>query len=599
MSVYFAPIRRWFLAKDPQGGKAIADALEGILSTANTASTTASGSAGDITTLQGDVTTLQTDVASALTSAADAALLTPYHQINPEEVVTIIQNVGGVAGGTSGQIQYNNGGVFGGFTASGDVTIDTATGAATIANDAVTYAKIQNAAANTFIARAASTSGDLSAVALSASQLAGRGSTGDVAPIGLGVGLAMSGTTLSETGATIPTSRLVAPQGRLTPVTGQPVLASDQTAKTHVYYTPYIGPAVPIYDGASWGLQVISSDLDLALDTSNHLINNVYDVFVWNNSGTISIGAGPAWITSATITVTIASPAVVTWTGHGLIESASVIFTTSGALPTGITAGTVYYVGRSPTANTFNLSTSVANSATGTFVNTSGSQSGTHTGTNRNLIRGTGAGTTELQMLNGIWTNKNSITLTNGAGGGTSVSANMATYVGSFFCTANGQTGMSSLPAAAAGGSFPALALYNAYNRIRTRSTSRDSTSSWTKSGTTWGAADNNANNRVLFLDGLQQSPIKASWMVNGSAGPGGPITGMALDSTTAAPQVTTQINSTTLVPATVDDQWSPQLGFHFVQAMEASTSASAGTFFGAQTSPSRQLNALIVELEL
>lgn len=29
MSGYFAPIRRWFLAQDPSGGKAVADALEG------------------------------------------------------------------------------------------------------------------------------------------------------------------------------------------------------------------------------------------------------------------------------------------------------------------------------------------------------------------------------------------------------------------------------------------------------------------------------------------------------------------------------------------------------------------------------------------
>ncbi|MDE1971391.1 MAG: hypothetical protein KGI50_07500 [Patescibacteria group bacterium] len=39
---------------------------------------------------------------------------------------------GGTPGGSSGQIQYNNGGVFGGFTASGDGTINTSTGVVTI-----------------------------------------------------------------------------------------------------------------------------------------------------------------------------------------------------------------------------------------------------------------------------------------------------------------------------------------------------------------------------------------------------------------------------------------------------------------------------------
>jgi hypothetical protein len=40
---------------------------------------------------------------------------------------------GGSPGGTSGQIQYNNAGAFGGFTASGDATINTSTGAVTFA----------------------------------------------------------------------------------------------------------------------------------------------------------------------------------------------------------------------------------------------------------------------------------------------------------------------------------------------------------------------------------------------------------------------------------------------------------------------------------
>jgi Major tropism determinant N-terminal domain/Repeat of unknown function (DUF5907) len=69
-----------------------------------------------------------------------------------------------------------------------------------VADDAITYAKMQNATANTVIARAAATSGDLSEVALAASQLLGRGATGDVAAITLGTNLSMSGTTLNASG---------------------------------------------------------------------------------------------------------------------------------------------------------------------------------------------------------------------------------------------------------------------------------------------------------------------------------------------------------------------------------------------------------------
>lgn len=75
-----------------------------------------------------------------------------------------------------------------------------------------------------------------------------------------------------------------------------------------------------------------------------------------------------------TFTVTIASPAVFTKTGHGYAVNDPIVLSTTGALPTGLAAGTVYYVLTVPTADTFTVSTSVGGSA----VNTSGSQSGTH-----------------------------------------------------------------------------------------------------------------------------------------------------------------------------------------------------------------------------
>lgn len=58
---------------------------------------------------------------------------------------------GGTPGGTSGQIQYDNAGSFGGFTMSGDATLVASTGVITIAAGAVTLAKHANLAASSLI----------------------------------------------------------------------------------------------------------------------------------------------------------------------------------------------------------------------------------------------------------------------------------------------------------------------------------------------------------------------------------------------------------------------------------------------------------------
>jgi microcystin-dependent protein len=84
-----------------------------------------------------------------------------------------------------------------------------------------------------------------------------------------------------------------------------------------------------------------------------------------------------ALVTSkGTVTVTIASPAVFTRAAHGLQVGDAIFLETTGALPTGLTADTTYYViSAGLTADNFEVSTTRGGAA----VNTSGTQSGTHT----------------------------------------------------------------------------------------------------------------------------------------------------------------------------------------------------------------------------
>lgn len=74
-----------------------------------------------------------------------------------------------------------------------------------------------------------------------------------------------------------------------------------------------------------------------------------------------------------TCTISIAAPGVITKYAHGLSWKDQVVFSTTGALPTGISADTWYYV--IPVDNdTFQITAT----STGSAITTTGTQSGTH-----------------------------------------------------------------------------------------------------------------------------------------------------------------------------------------------------------------------------
>jgi len=77
---------------------------------------------------------------------------------------------------------------------------------------------------------------------------------------------------------------------------------------------------------------------------------------------------------TSTVTISIASPGVVTWASNGLPNGTPVYLTTTGALPTGLVVNTVYFV-VNRAAGSFQLSATPGGAA----IVTTGSQSGTHT----------------------------------------------------------------------------------------------------------------------------------------------------------------------------------------------------------------------------
>lgn len=76
------------------------------------------------------------------------------------------------------------------------------------------------------------------------------------------------------------------------------------------------------------------------------------------------------------VEISQASPGVVSWPSHGLFAGQPVVFTSTGTLPTGLTANTVYYiVSAGLTDNSF----SVAATAGGTPIATTSDGTGVHT----------------------------------------------------------------------------------------------------------------------------------------------------------------------------------------------------------------------------
>lgn len=78
-------------------------------------------------------------------------------------------------------------------------------------------------------------------------------------------------------------------------------------------------------------------------------------------------------VSPTVITMTIASPTVITWAAHNLLPGQGVVFFTTSALPTGISALTEYFV---ITAGYAPGSFQIALTPGGAAINTSGSQSG-------------------------------------------------------------------------------------------------------------------------------------------------------------------------------------------------------------------------------
>jgi len=186
--------------------------------------------------------------------------------------------------------------------------------------------------------------------------------------------------------------------------------------------------------------------------------------------------------------------------------------------------------------------------------------------------RGSGAGTTELELYKGVLVNKVSITLRFGTSSGdtVSVAARKATYVGSFYCTANGQTEDSKAK----------RMLYNRYVQKERLLLRQEATDSWTYTTATLRQANGSAANQVEVFRGLDEELVHLDLKVGGVNSGGNFIAvAIGLDSTSA--KAADSLASLAGNQPQASYRGLAGLGRHYLSWLEWSTASGTTTWYG------------------
>lgn len=150
---------------------------------------------------------------------------------------------------------------------------------------------------------------------------------------------------------------------------GGTVYASYQISTGFSYAVPQVGWSASTWGAGAWGAGASQNTPLLLWNQSNFGQDLLYGqrggpLYYWS----AAIGYAPS-----TVAISIAAPAVVSSSTSGLVEGQAFYFETTGALPTGLLPGVLYYA-----KNVSGASFNVAATAGGTAITTSGSQSGVH-----------------------------------------------------------------------------------------------------------------------------------------------------------------------------------------------------------------------------
>lgn len=212
---------------------------------------------------------------------------------------------------------------------TGDVTNSAASTATTIANNAVTNAKAAQMVASTFKGNPTGSTAnatdftidgltlkgspaasdeviiwDVAGTALKKATISTIGSAGSVSSIAGNTGAFTLTQPITNATNAILLNAAIQPGGRITLVSATPVMTTTTSGATTVYYTPYIGNLVPLYDGTNMIPTAFAEVSQLTTDTTKSpaavVASSIYDLFAWNDSGTLRVTRGPVWTNATT-----------------------------------------------------------------------------------------------------------------------------------------------------------------------------------------------------------------------------------------------------------------------------------------------------------
>lgn len=319
--------------------------------------------------------------------------------------------------------------------------------------------------------------------------VAGSGTVTSVAVTGI-LYSSNAGATITASG-TISVNAAITPQGRVTFSSCTPVMNATVAGASIAYYTPFHGNLVPIYDGTNMVPTAITELSQNSTDTTKSpsaaTASTLFDLFVWNDSGTIRCTRGSSWAS-----------------------------------------------------------------------NTARASSGA------------------LTRVNGILLNTTSITNGPAASRGTYVGT-VVTNPSTLFDYIYGGTGTAAF-----------FGAWNTYNKTQVSTVVADASVSWTYASAALRFSHGSSANTVSFVSGLAEEGISATFAqaVNTSSAAAATASmGISIDSSNTFDKFTQITNPGSSAAAglapSISDAFVPQLGLHYVGAIEAGDGTTTTTFVG------------------